>query len=102
VRRGVVAAIIVTALVSVGLAKVGGGDITFKPKGVAPVVFSHEKHVTGQGLKCTDCHASLYVTKEKHKKATMAEMKKGRSCGACHDGTKAFEIKGHCDSCHTR
>ena len=33
--------------------KVGGGDLTFTPKNAAPVVFSHEKHVNGQGLKCT-------------------------------------------------
>lgn len=102
VNRGITAAILVAALVSVAMATVGGGRITFKVKGAAPVVFSHEKHVSGQGLKCTDCHAALYVTKAKHKKATMAGMKKGESCGACHDGKKAFDVKGNCGSCHTK
>ncbi len=40
--------------------KVGGGDITFSPKGAGPVLFSHEKHVSEKGLKCTGCHYQIF------------------------------------------
>ena len=44
----------------------------------------------------------LYITKEKHKKVTMAQMQKGQSCGACHNGKRAFDVKGNCDNCHKK
>ena len=87
---------------SLAVAKVGGGDITFTMKGAAPAVFSHDKHVGGAGLKCTDCHAALYTTSAQHKKATMAQMGQGTSCGACHNGKKAFDVKGNCATCHKK
>lgn len=84
------------------LAVVGGGDVAFEVKTAGNVVFSHEGHVAVTGLKCTDCHDALYVAKAKHKKATMALMAKGQSCGACHNGKKAFSVKGNCDRCHKK
>jgi c(7)-type cytochrome triheme protein len=30
----------------------------------------------------------------------MKQMEKGKSCGACHDGKKAFSVKGECAKCH--
>ena len=83
-------------------AKVGGGDISFEMKAAGKVVFSHERHVTGAGLACTECHAALFTTKEKHKKVVMAQMQKGKSCGACHNGTKAFSVKSDCGRCHAK
>ena len=83
-------------------AKIGGGDIPFEEKGAGKVMFSHDNHVGAVGLKCTDCHDSLYVTKDKHKKTTMAQMRQGKSCGSCHNGKKAFDVKGKCDSCHKK
>lgn len=85
---------------SIVLAKVGGGDIRLNVKGMSGVTFSHENHVARAGLQCTECHDRLYVTNEKHKNVTMAEIQKGRSCGACHNGKKAFDVKGNCNSCH--
>ena len=87
---------------SVVFAKVGGGDISFEVKGPGNVMFSHDSHVNAGKLQCTDCHASLYVTHEKHKKTTMAQMRQGKSCGACHNGKKAFDVKGNCNSCHKK
>ena len=55
----IIALMIVTCLTipfSVFGQKVGGGDLTFTPKNASPVVFSHDKHVNGPGLKCTGCH----------------------------------------------
>jgi len=29
-------------------------------------------------------------------------MEEGKSCGACHNGTKAFTVADNCDSCHAQ
>ncbi|MCL5884870.1 MAG: cytochrome c3 family protein [Deltaproteobacteria bacterium] len=89
-------------LASAAIAKVGGGDVLFTVKGAGKVLFSHDAHVGNAGLGCKECHDKMYVTKEKHKKATMAEMKKGKSCGSCHNGKRAFDVKGNCESCHAK
>jgi len=81
---------------------VGGGDIIFKIKRAGDVTFSHDSHVSNAGLQCTDCHDSLYITKEKHRKVTMAQMQKGQSCGACHNAKKAFDVKANCSNCHKK
>jgi len=83
-------------------ARIGGSDITFEVKDRGDVHFSHDDHVASIGLKCTDCHDSLFVSKEKHKKVTMVQMQKGQSCGACHNGKKAFDVKTNCNHCHKR
>lgn len=83
-------------------AEIGGGNITFKVKTAGDVNFSHESHIANIGLKCTDCHASLFITQEKHVKTTMAQMQKGKSCGACHNGKKAFDVKANCNTCHKK
>lgn len=88
---------------SAGLAcaAVGGGDVIMKNRG-GDVTFSHETHVTGAGLRCTDCHDRLYLNSAKHRKVTMKQIEKGKSCGACHDGKKAFSVKGECGRCHAK
>lgn len=83
------------------LAAVGGGDITLKNKG-GDTVFSHEAHVDGMKLACTECHDKLYLSKGQHKTVTMKQMQKGNSCGACHNGKKAFSVKGNCAKCHKK
>jgi c(7)-type cytochrome triheme protein len=30
----------------------------------------------------------------------MADMESGQSCGACHNGTRAFAVKTGCPRCH--
>lgn len=90
-------------LLAAGLsfATIGGGDVTLKNKG-GDVVFSHEVHVSGAGQKCTSCHAKLYTNYKQHKKVTMKEMQKGKSCGTCHNGKTAFSVKGDCAKCHKK
>lgn len=83
------------------MATVGGGDITLKNKG-GDVMFSHETHVDGMGLACTDCHDKLYTSSKQHKTVTMKQMQTGKSCGACHNGKKAFSVKGDCAKCHKK
>ena len=80
--------------------RVGGGDIVFKPVKGKEVIFSHDFHVKDLGLTCQRCHPNLYVTREKDKPVTMAEMNQGKSCGACHNGKEAFTSKGNCSKCH--
>ncbi len=88
----------------IALGKIGGGNIVFTPQKAGEVIFSHDAHVGSVGLKCTDCHDGLFLTKEKHKKITMAQMERGQSCGACHNGKKAFEVKAktNCNNCHKK
>lgn len=71
-------------------------DITYRIQETGPVHFSHTKHL--KTMQCNACHTRIYSTGA-NKQVTMAEMEKGKSCGACHDGVKAFSI-GKCASCH--
>jgi len=82
-------------------ASVGGGDITLKNKG-GDVLFSHETHVGGMTPACTECHDKLYLSKGQHRSVSMKQMQKGKSCGACHNGKKAFSVKGACAKCHKK
>jgi c(7)-type cytochrome triheme protein len=54
------------------------------------------------GQKCQECHPKLYTNAKQHKKVSMKEMQKGKSCGACHNGKIAFSVKGDCGKCHTK
>jgi c(7)-type cytochrome triheme protein len=83
--------------------KVGGGDITFRPKNASPVVFSHEKHVSEKGLKCTGCHYQIFeMEKGSSYKMDMSKITKGDFCGKCHNGQKSFDVKDqkNCVRCH--
>lgn len=82
-------------------ARVGGGGILFKVKDAGDVFFSHDSHVDVSGLKCTSCHDAIYVTTGKPAVVKMAGMKKGKSCGACHEGKKAFALD-NCGNCHKK
>lgn len=75
------------------------GNIVFKEKENGNVTFSHAVHVEMFG--CDSCHPDLFAaTKGRNKKATMAGMEKGESCGFCHNGTAAFSVAGDCEKCH--
>jgi c(7)-type cytochrome triheme protein len=82
------------------MGKIGGGDIVFHAEGATDSTFSHEAHVSKKGLKCKDCHPAIFQMTEGYGKAKMADMAKGQSCGACHNGTKAFTVKANCVKCH--
>lgn len=72
-------------------------EIVFKVKATGPTRFSHKSHVAVMP-DCSRCHPSLFST-GKNKRATMAAMQRGKSCGACHNGKQAFTIK-ECSKCH--
>ncbi|UFS69826.1 cytochrome c3 family protein [Geomonas sp. RF6] len=73
-------------------------EITFKSKGIAPALFSHKVHTAA--YSCKECHTKLFPYQAGVKHATMAQMEKGKSCGACHDGKTTFSAAGDCNKCH--
>lgn len=73
--------------------------ITFKAKGVQEVAFSHDRHLAKLNGKCRSCHDGKIIT-GRDKNVTMAQMEKGKTCGACHNGKKAFTVAGNCGNCH--
>jgi c(7)-type cytochrome triheme protein len=82
--------------------QVGGGDLTFMPGKARPVLFSHEKHVSEHGLKCSGCHYQIFQMARGSYKMNMEMITKGDFCGKCHDGQKAFDVKDrkNCSRCH--
>ncbi len=87
------------ALAAPVAAVVGGGDVTFDVKGEKKATFSHDAHVVKAKLGCRDCHPKLFLDTTRSKHVTMAQMKKGQSCGACHNGKRAGALDA-CNTCH--
>jgi c(7)-type cytochrome triheme protein len=73
-------------------------NVTYPVKSVGAVVFSHAVHLTKTGGACQSCHSGKVITKERG--VTMAQMEKGKQCGACHNGKRTFTVAGNCDRCH--
>jgi c(7)-type cytochrome triheme protein len=78
----------------------GIGDMVFEvkiqAKNVGTVTFDHTKH----GADCNQCHPKIFKKKNNSNHTTMKAMEKGRSCGACHNGEKAFTVTENCTTCH--
>lgn len=72
--------------------------ITYKVKNATPAIFPHDVHLAATGGKCRSCHGSIITGAEKN--VTMEQMEKGKTCGACHNGKKAFTVAGNCGKCH--
>ena len=86
----------------VALGRIGGGDIKFPVKRVGEVTFSHDTHVEGMGFNCTECHPIIFVTKEQDRPVKMIHRRQSQSCGQCHDGKQAFDLRSNCYICHNR
>ncbi len=68
---------------------------------VGTVAFSHYQHLEALGKNCVFCHNEVFnIDPQKNQPVSMAEMAKGQSCGACHNGQKAFTVAENCASCH--
>ncbi len=102
IRRAGFFVVIFLFLASSVSSRIGGGDITLEVKKAGDVLFSHDIHAGKKGFHCTQCHDALYITKELHNKATMKQMQKGKSCGECHNGKKAFDVRSDCNACHKK
>jgi c(7)-type cytochrome triheme protein len=73
-------------------------EVTINVPTAGATIFSHKVH--GAMYKCVDCHNGIIGTGVAAKRYTMADMEKGRSCGACHDDKSAFTVKKNCTKCH--
>lgn len=92
---------------NVHAARKDGGCITYpgSPAGLGPVVFSHLSHgEKGAGYSCDRCHP---VGSGTALNITMEDVRRGKACGACHDGrTKGPRGRAtapaaqDCSSCH--
>ena len=76
-------------------------DKIFKTEAAGKVVFSHTNHLKKKTAKtanvsCKSCHNS---NMQENVRYTMADMDKGKSCGICHNGKKAFAL-AKCTGCH--
>jgi len=61
-----------------------------------PVKFNHEFHAK---FGCKECHTGIFQMKKGSSKITMDALYKGRYCGVCHNGKKAFS-SSECGRCH--
>jgi c(7)-type cytochrome triheme protein len=75
------------------------------------VTFDHAKHKDAGVDKCTSCHVKLFKFKKGQTgPLTMAKMKAGEQCGACHDGKTqvgskvifTIDDKANCERCHKK
>ena len=75
-------------------------DVTFKTAHFGKVVFNHNQHFKQASIKnnCKTCHNAIFNLRAK-KRYTMDAMKKGESCGTCHNGKRAFATT-ECAKCH--
>jgi len=100
--RNAAFSLIVTVMVSGTAVAVGPGrTLEFKESPVGTVTFDGTVHKNA-GLVCSDCHNQAVFPKMKQGtiKITMNDLYAGKYCGKCHDGKKAFWIKGNCTRCH--
>ena len=67
------------------------------------VIFRHTTHVAFADGKCVACHPEPFRILHPVRTTSHEAMNVGGSCGACHDGAKAFATKDEksCPTCHT-
>ncbi len=103
--KGIILAILIFFIFPFGARAqvlVGGGTIRYDPKGAAPAVFNHEKHVEANGRRCSGCHFGVFQMEKGSYSMNMNMMTKGHFCGVCHNGKTAFDVEDHaqCKQCH--
>ena len=90
---------------AVSMGDMGGGmggmtivdKVSLQTATVGKVVFSHSMH----GTNCSACHPALFEKKKSNARVSMKAMERGKSCGGCHNGKKAFNVTGDCVKCHS-
>jgi c(7)-type cytochrome triheme protein len=66
-------------------------------KTALPARFNHAVHA--DVARCIECHPNLFLMSKGTAYITMKDIFEGRSCGACHDGKRAFPASD-CARCH--
>jgi len=98
-------ALVLTAAFA-GLSFAAPKDYEFAGGDQGKVTFSHAKHLEKLNNKCAECHPKVFQMKKggADKPFTMADMKEGKNCGACHNGKVAFDAqsKDNCGKCHKK
>jgi c(7)-type cytochrome triheme protein len=79
-----------------------GRTITFNTP-IGNVVFSGTLHA-GKGIKCMECHATIFKMEQGADHMTMQDINEGKFCGECHNGTRAFKTSdpANCGKCHKK
>lgn len=98
--NGRIITLIATLMLTVFTVSAQAKDVKFTFKNAAPVVFSHDTHLL-KNKDCRVCHSAIFNLAKK-RTYSMQEMEKGLSCGACHNGKKAFSVapEKNCTKCH--
>lgn len=67
-----------------------------------PVRFDHKTHSERVLNKCAACHPQTFRILRPTRRTSHAAMEAARSCGACHDGQRAFGVQDteRCEKCH--
>jgi c(7)-type cytochrome triheme protein len=96
-------AVVITAVLFIGsaMAVPPGKSVEYAGGGAGKTVFDGSVHAN-KGLGCNDCHPSPFQMRKGSTEIKMEAVSRHKSCGACHDGTKAFkaEDKKNCVKCH--
>ncbi len=71
-------------------------EVYIHTKTVGTVVYTHNIH----GANCAACHPKVFKKKNNSNHVNMKAMERGKSCGHCHNGRKAFSVKANCTRCH--
>jgi c(7)-type cytochrome triheme protein len=105
IRKAALPAVLICFLLPLGAAAqvmIGGGTLRYEPKGAAPVVFNHEKHLAANEHRCSVCHFGVFLMEKGSLKMNMDKMTKGNFCGTCHNGKTAFDVedRAQCKKCH--
>lgn len=88
------------AMANLAFAVGSGKKVEYDEKTKGKVIFDGKAHAD-KGLKCADCHSKPKLFGMKKTSLKMDDMKAGKSCGACHDGKKAFDASA-CTTCHKK
>jgi c(7)-type cytochrome triheme protein len=97
---GILTIAVIAAFVSSAMAVPPGKTLEYEGGGTGKVVFDGKIHAD-KGLKCNDCHTTIFQMKKGSAKLTMADLNAGKYCGVCHNGTKSFKVV-NCARCHKK
>ena len=95
--------LLLAALPTVANARWTKKKVVFHTKSAGNVVFDHDVHLDALGKHCILCHNKIFdIVPSRNPTYTMADMDKGKACGACHNGKRAFSVKDkdNCSICH--
>ncbi len=102
-RFVVIISLFLICLVSTGASAAGPAKGILYTQPLESVFFSHQDHVR-KGTTCATCHSGLFemeaLNAQKNKDFTMDSLYRGKYCGACHNGKKAFASDTQCARCH--